>query len=174
MPVKVAAPLCAAIAVCDTLRRGGSPPKKPAKEANHDKNCARRSRARHDDIENLLGFLLSHAPYADHIDRSRIAIAGHSLGGYTALGMAGAPLSTFTPGVLITPPVSGPSPGGAQDTDLDGLQQEINKLEAVMSNMNLKIGPLLGMQPGASPNGVADLVQQALNTFHTLNMPRRS
>src|SRR5262249_42191223 len=47
-------------------------------------------RARHDDIENLLAFLLGHEPYADQIDRGRIAIAGHSLGGYTALGMAGA------------------------------------------------------------------------------------
>jgi predicted dienelactone hydrolase len=45
---------------------------------------------RRDDIRGLLEFALSHAPYKDAVDTSRIAAMGHSLGGYTALGLAGA------------------------------------------------------------------------------------
>jgi predicted dienelactone hydrolase len=47
-------------------------------------------RDRRDDVENLITFVLNHEPYASHIDRSRIGLAGHSLGGYTVLGLAGA------------------------------------------------------------------------------------
>jgi predicted dienelactone hydrolase len=46
-------------------------------------------RSRRDDIQALLTFALSHAPYKDAIDPGRIALMGHSLGGYTALGLAG-------------------------------------------------------------------------------------
>jgi len=45
--------------------------------------------SRRDDIQALLAFALSHAPYKDAIDPERIALMGHSLGGYTALAMAG-------------------------------------------------------------------------------------
>ena len=45
--------------------------------------------SRRDDIVALLAFALSHAPYRDAIDPARIALMGHSLGGYTALGLAG-------------------------------------------------------------------------------------
>lgn len=45
--------------------------------------------SRRDDLEALLAFALSHAPYRDAIDPHRIALMGHSLGGYTALGLAG-------------------------------------------------------------------------------------
>jgi predicted dienelactone hydrolase len=42
------------------------------------------------DMKALLDFALSHAPYADAIDPARIGLMGHSLGGYTVLGLAGA------------------------------------------------------------------------------------
>ncbi len=45
--------------------------------------------SRHDDVEALLDFALSHAPYKNGIDPSRIGLMGHSLGGYTVLGLAG-------------------------------------------------------------------------------------
>jgi len=46
--------------------------------------------SRRDDLEALLRFALSHAPYRNAIDPSRIGVMGHSLGGYAALGLAGA------------------------------------------------------------------------------------
>jgi predicted dienelactone hydrolase len=45
--------------------------------------------SRRDDIQALLAFALSHAPYKDAIDPQRIALMGHSLGGYTGLALAG-------------------------------------------------------------------------------------
>jgi predicted dienelactone hydrolase len=47
-------------------------------------------RNRRDDMEALLDYALTHAPYRDAIDPARIAVMGHSLGGYTALAMGGA------------------------------------------------------------------------------------
>jgi predicted dienelactone hydrolase len=44
---------------------------------------------RRNDMEALLNYALSHAPYKDAIDPARIALMGHSLGGYTVLGLAG-------------------------------------------------------------------------------------
>jgi predicted dienelactone hydrolase len=46
--------------------------------------------SRRNDLDALLQFALSHAPYRDAIDRTRIGVMGHSLGGYAALGLAGA------------------------------------------------------------------------------------
>jgi predicted dienelactone hydrolase len=45
---------------------------------------------RGEDIEDLLTAVRSHADYAAQIDPGRIALVGHSLGGYTVLGLAGA------------------------------------------------------------------------------------
>ena len=47
-------------------------------------------RDRRDDVEALIAFVLSHEPYASRVDRARIGLAGHSLGGYTVLGLGGA------------------------------------------------------------------------------------
>jgi predicted dienelactone hydrolase len=46
--------------------------------------------SRYHDLEALLDYALTHAPYRDTIDPGRIAVMGHSLGGYAGLGLAGA------------------------------------------------------------------------------------
>lgn len=50
------------------------------------------------DVRAVLDFVRAE-PWAKRIDRSRIALAGHSLGGYTALGLGGAWRSWKLPGV---------------------------------------------------------------------------
>lgn len=46
--------------------------------------------SRRDDMEALLDFALTHAPYKEAIDPLRVGAMGHSLGGYAVLGLAGA------------------------------------------------------------------------------------
>jgi len=46
-------------------------------------------KSRREDIQALLDFAVSQAPYKDAIDPGRVALMGHSLGGYAALGLAG-------------------------------------------------------------------------------------
>ena len=48
---------------------------------------------RPEDISFLIDLLLADPEWAPHIDTERIAIVGHSLGGYTALAIGGAELS---------------------------------------------------------------------------------
>lgn len=45
---------------------------------------------RKDDLESAVSFVLNQPKYAAHIDTDRMGLIGHSLGGYTVLGMAGA------------------------------------------------------------------------------------
>ncbi len=47
-------------------------------------------RDRYDDIEWTINYVLSNKQLAPFIDTQRIGLAGHSLGGYTVLGLAGA------------------------------------------------------------------------------------
>ena len=79
-----------------------------------------------------------------------------------ALRMAGA-----APTAPVSVPQTQPAPA-ASDVDLAQLQQAIERLEAQMSNMNLKLPLQLSALP-SSPAGVADLVQQALTVFQTMN-----
>lgn len=52
-----------------------------------------------DDIDAVVA-ALSAAPWSERVDLTRLAIAGHSLGGYTAMGFAGGwPSSSKTPAV---------------------------------------------------------------------------
>ncbi|HEX3754502.1 MAG TPA: alpha/beta fold hydrolase [Rhizomicrobium sp.] len=70
------------------LRAGGIRPEKPftapaqwTADTEHN---------RRDDLEALLDYALNHEPYKSAIDPARIAVMGHSLGGYAALGLGGA------------------------------------------------------------------------------------
>ena len=68
------------------MMTGRGPDKSFGKDATWD---ASTEVSRHDDVEALLDFALSHAPYRSAIDPARIGLMGHSLGGYTVLGLAG-------------------------------------------------------------------------------------
>jgi predicted dienelactone hydrolase len=68
------------------MMTGRGPDKSFGKDATWD---ASTEVSRHDDVETLLDFALSHAPYKSAIDPARIGLMGHSLGGYTVLGLAG-------------------------------------------------------------------------------------
>jgi predicted dienelactone hydrolase len=73
----------------------------------NDKTYADRA----DDIRRLIQALHNEKPWSDIIDWSRFALAGHSLGGYTVLGLAGAWPSWKLPqvkAVLALSPYSNP------------------------------------------------------------------
>lgn len=55
--------------------------------------------------QEALDFLLTHPDYKDHIDSSRIAATGHSLGGFTSLALAGGKYNSVT-NVITQPRVS--------------------------------------------------------------------
>ncbi|TAL33056.1 MAG: alpha/beta fold hydrolase [Alphaproteobacteria bacterium] len=68
-------------------------------------------RDRMEDIKNLYGALKSEKDFTPRIDWNRVALSGHSLGGYTVLGMAGGWESWKMPGVkavLALSPFAGP------------------------------------------------------------------
>jgi predicted dienelactone hydrolase len=68
-------------------------------------------RNRADDIRNLFTALKSAPAFSNRIDWNRVALSGHSLGGYTVLGMAGGWESWKMPGlkaVLALSPYVGP------------------------------------------------------------------
>jgi predicted dienelactone hydrolase len=63
----------------------------PDKPFGHDRDWnAETEASRAHDMESLLGFALDHEPYKSAIDPARIGLMGHSLGGHTVLGLAGA------------------------------------------------------------------------------------
>ena len=66
---------------------------------------------RRNDVDGLLSYVLSREPYKHAIDSNRIGIMGHSLGGYTALGMAGGWPAWHNPqfkAVLVMAPYASP------------------------------------------------------------------
>jgi predicted dienelactone hydrolase len=66
---------------------------------------------RRDDIAALLDYALAHEPYKSAVDPERIAVMGHSLGGYAALALGGAWASWRDPrfkAVLALSPYAAP------------------------------------------------------------------
>jgi fermentation-respiration switch protein FrsA (DUF1100 family) len=61
--------------------------------------------------QEALDFLIAHPDYGDHIDNSRIVAAGHSLGGFTALALAGGKYNGIS-NVIKVPRVSAVIPSG--------------------------------------------------------------
>ena len=58
-----------------------------------------RYRGRGEDIRNLIAGLKADSTWNSEIDWTKVALAGHSLGGYTVLGLAGAWKSWKMPGI---------------------------------------------------------------------------
>lgn len=80
----------------DSLRRR---PGRPQQKLGHPEDwTADTYRDRADDVRAVLQAVRA-APWSDLIDSSKLVLAGHSLGGYTALGLAGAWPSWKLPGV---------------------------------------------------------------------------
>jgi predicted dienelactone hydrolase len=77
---------------------------------------------RRDDLEQLWAALQTDADYAGLIDQSRVALVGHSLGGYTVLALAGAWPTWKTDGiaaVVALAPFAQPFRPGAVPLDID-------------------------------------------------------
>ena len=75
----------------DAIAKGGGMPGRPGlpfQKPDEWSEVTFRDRAR--DIESLLAALRASERFSARIDWSRVALAGHSLGGYTVLGLAGA------------------------------------------------------------------------------------
>jgi dienelactone hydrolase len=75
----------------DAIERGGGMPGRPAlpfQRPDHWSATTFQDRAK--DIRSLLDALKASERFSAYIDWSRLALVGHSLGGYTVLGLAGA------------------------------------------------------------------------------------
>jgi dienelactone hydrolase len=82
---------------CGGARSGGGRPDAPFREPEQwsDRSFA----DRRDDIRAIQQALATTAPYAARVDLARLGYIGHSLGGYTVVGLAGGWSSWGTPGV---------------------------------------------------------------------------
>jgi predicted dienelactone hydrolase len=63
-------------------------PQQPLREPERWSEATYRDRA--DDVRRLIAFVSTDSRYASRVDATRIGLIGHSLGGYTVLGLAGA------------------------------------------------------------------------------------
>jgi len=91
--------------------RGGvdEPPQAPLREPELWSEATYRDRA--DDIRRVIEAAVADDRFAPRVDAARIGLVGHSLGGYTVLGLAGAWPSWRLPGikaVLALSPYSAP------------------------------------------------------------------
>ena len=109
---------------------------------------AKTGRGRHDDIVAVLEGLRVDPAFAGRIDWSRLVLMGHSLGGYTVLGLAGAWPDWGIPGVRA---VVGLSPTCAP------FLQPSGRLDAVTA-------PVL-YQTGLFDTGIAPAVRQPNGCF---------
>jgi len=88
----VAAPDHADAAICHTIPpQGGKPAKLPQQPSIFDPSAWDESsrKDRREDVEAVIDELLNNAEFGPVIDAEKIGLAGHSLGGYTVVGMAG-------------------------------------------------------------------------------------
>lgn len=70
---------------------GARPPQEPEQPFSQPENWSEETyRNRRDDLRAVLDFLLDHPVFGPHIDITRIGGAGHSLGGYSMMAVAGA------------------------------------------------------------------------------------
>lgn len=101
------------------------------------------------DLSRLITFLLERSALADRIDRSRIFAAGHSLGGYTVLLLAGAEFDTGLYESLcardgtnvVCPVLKGWS---VAETDADRHEMEL-------SRMDRRVRKVISMDLGGTP-----------------------
>ena len=94
--------------------------------------------------QEALDFLLAHPDYKGHIDSSRIVAAGHSLGGFTSLALAGGKYNGITD-VIKEPRVSAVIPSGPWTGGVlqDGtLSTPFGKDYAGLQNISV---PMLGL-----------------------------
>jgi dienelactone hydrolase len=94
--------------------------------------------------QEALDFLLAHPDYEEHIDNSRIVASGHSLGGFTALALAGGKYDGVR-NVITEPRVSAVIPSGPWTGGLlqDGsLSQPFGKDYAGLRDISV---PMLGL-----------------------------
>lgn len=76
---------------CGTARRNGTMARRPEEPFQRPEQWSEATyRDRHDDIKTVLDVVLANKKFEGiQIDQRHIGIAGHSLGGYTALGVGG-------------------------------------------------------------------------------------
>lgn len=94
--------------------------------------------------QEALDFLLAHPDYEEHIDNSRIVASGHSLGGFTALALAGGKYNGVK-NVITKPRVSAVIPSGPWTGGLlqnGSLSQPFGKDYAGLRDISV---PMLGL-----------------------------
>ena len=86
-------------------RNPGARPEEPFQTPVSWSDATYRDRA--EDIRAIVREIAARSEYAGRVDLARVGLVGHSLGGYTVLGLAGAWSSWTLPGVLVHGTLSG-------------------------------------------------------------------
>ncbi|MEW5977624.1 MAG: dienelactone hydrolase family protein [Acidobacteriota bacterium] len=131
----------------DAITQGGGMagrPELPFQNPGEWSDTTFQDRAR--DIESLLSALKADERFSAHIDWSRVGLAGHSLGGYTVLGLAGAWPSWRLPevkAVLALSPYANPY---VHHGDLAGLRRPVMYQTGTL---DIGVAPFLSKAGGA-------------------------
>ena len=129
--------------IAAALGAAGMRPEKPFTQPHQWSDATEINRRQ--DMEALLNYVLTHAPYKDAIDPRCIGAMGHSLGGYTVLGLGGAWTSWRDPrikSVLALSPYAAPfvAAGKLSDIQVPVMYQT--------GTRDMGIGPVLLKQGG--------------------------